>query len=199
MTKTNTEFKILALDVEVRNQLTDTPPFIEECGAILHEYHSRKDLATLDTLEYGNVLPFMPFMDPHGKIHRPTEGITQEELFHKLLLLIADADILVGHKGKWDVGQIKELLFKRYAQPDQLARIERLPIVCTMLGLADAIGHIDTIGNPSKWPELKEALDHYIPDNDFDPRHKGFEDAKATLQLFLAAFEAGDLPLQCAI
>jgi DNA polymerase III epsilon subunit-like protein len=138
-------------------------------------------------------------MDPHGEIHRPIDGITQEELFHKLQPLIAKADILVGHKGKWDVQNINDILFKRFAQPDQTAQFDKLPVVCTMLDLADAIGHIDTIGKPNKWPELKEALDHYIPDNDFDPRHKGFEDAKATLKLFLAAYEAGDLPLQCAI
>jgi hypothetical protein len=194
MKQQKTEYKILALDLEVRD--IDEPAHITQCGAILYELQSQKELNILNTRKSGYVLPKRVRKDKSGHILKPAESITQEELYNKLLPLITDANLLLYHNASWDSEYILDL-FVDFAGKEELELLNGLPIFCTMRDLAKGIGLIDTLGQAEKWPKLKEAIDHYLPGKEY-MLHDGYEDAKATLDVFIAAFEKGDVQLGLA-
>jgi DNA polymerase III epsilon subunit-like protein len=185
------EFKILVLDVETTG--LDASASIVQCGAILYELHSKEHLATLDTWVSGGIVPDEAFFMEAGITQENVDGgITQEELYLGLLPFVSQANVLICHNSDFDTRFIKGL-FEEHAGPEELTLYNSLPKLCTMKGLTDVIGLINYNGLP-KWPKLEEALDHYLPGYEFKA-HNAFEDTKATLTLFLAAFEAGDIEL----
>jgi DNA polymerase III epsilon subunit-like protein len=191
MIQQSSEFKMLVLDVETTG--LDASASIVQCGAILYELHSKEQRATLDTWVSGGTVPNEAFFAEAGITQEKVDGgITQKELYLALLPFFSQADVLICHNADFDTRFIKDL-FEEYAGSDELALYHSLPKLCTMKGLTDVIGLINYNGLP-KWPKLEEALDHYLPDYEFKA-HNAFEDTKATLALFLAAFEAGDLDL----
>jgi hypothetical protein len=191
MNQTPSEYKILVIDLEVEKQ--QEPKHIEQCGAILFDLHNRKELEKLDTTDFGYVLPKRVVEDKSGLILKPTKSLTQEELFNKLIPLITQADVLVFHNAHFDTENLQEL-FDEYAGAEELVHFEALPKFCTMMELRRAIGLDDRCGKPKKWPQLTEAVEHYLPDETFK-FHEGYDDAKATLAVFLAAFDKDDIHL----
>ncbi len=185
------EFKILSLDLEVID--LGEPAYIRHCGGILYNLHTREEIDRID----AEGLSEIPFADRDGNIVTIDHGLTQKELYHKLRPLISKASRLVCHNRNHDPKYIKAL-FVSYGSTEDNTHYDSLPWFCTMLDLAEAIGHIDQQGNTDKWPELKEALDHYLPDNTYEHRNNAFEDAEAALKLFLAALDAGDIPSEFA-
>jgi DNA polymerase III epsilon subunit-like protein len=187
----SSEFKILVLDVETTG--LDATASIVQCGAILYELHTKEQLATLDTWVSGGTVPDEAFFEEAGITQEKVDGgIAQKELYLGLLPFISQARVLICHNSDFDTRFIKDL-FQEYAGSEELALYNSLPKLCTMKGLTDVIGLVNYNGLP-KWPKLEEALDHYLPDYEFKA-HNAFEDTKATLDLFMAAFEAGDLEL----
>ncbi len=188
----NNEMKILVLDVETTGM--DDTDSIVQCGAILHDLNSSMQLATLDTWVCGGIVPDVPFFKEAGITQDKVDsGISQQELYTKLLPLFSEAKVLICHNSDFDTRYIKAL-FRKHAGPDELGLYNDLPKLCTMKGLTDVIGLVNYNGLP-KWPKLEEALGHYLPDYEF-MAHNAFEDTKATLALFLAAVEAGDMQLE---
>jgi DNA polymerase III alpha subunit (gram-positive type) len=187
----NGEFKILVLDVETTGM--DDTDMIVQCGAILHDLPARQQLATTDTWVSGGTVPDATFFKEAGITQdKVDDGMTQQDLYAELLPLFSLANVLICHNADFDTRFIKAL-FEKHAGPEELLLYNSLPKLCTMKGLTDVIGLTNAGGLP-KWPKLEEALDHYLPDYEFKS-HDAFEDAKATLALFLAAFDAGDLEL----
>jgi hypothetical protein len=191
LTPTNSEYKILVIDLEVKKQ--QEPKHIEQCGAILFELQTRKELAKLDTTDFGYVLPKRVVKDNSGLTLKPAKSLTQEDLYKKLMPLIIEADVLIFHNAHFDTENLQEL-FSEYAGDEELALFEGLPKFCTMMELRRVIGLTDDCGQPKKWPQLREAVHHYLPDETFK-FHEGYDDAKATLAVFLAAFDNDDIVL----
>jgi hypothetical protein len=191
MTQLNTEYKILVVDVEVRD--IDEPAHITQCGAILYELLSKKEMNILNTRKSGYVLPKRVRKDKSGYILKPANSITQEELYDKLLPFMTETNLLLYHNASWDSEYLRDL-FVDYAGEEELALLDGLPIFCTMRDLAKLVGLMDDLGQPEKWPKLIEAIDHYLPGKEYK-LHDGYEDAKATLDVFLAAYDKGDIQL----
>jgi hypothetical protein len=189
MNQQTTEYKLLALDLEIRKK--DDPAHIHQCGAILHELHSNTEIAKLNTKDFGHVLPKRLHKGKFGSVIKPAKSITQEDLFQKILPLIEQADLLICHKVIWDTENLKKL-FLEFASPDQIALLEALPAFCTLFDLAKIIGVLDDRGKAERWLRLENTYDKYFPGETFEP-HDAYEDAKACLRIFLKAYELKEI------
>jgi DNA polymerase III epsilon subunit-like protein len=188
-----TEYKILVIDLEVY-KLTHEPHHILQCGAILFELRSRKELATLNTVDHGFVLPKRVKKDNTGLTLKPAESLTQEELYDILLPLFKQTNSLLFHNAVHDCKYLRES-FETFGGDEELKLFDGLPKFCTMWDLKGVVGLTDPHGNPQKWLKLCEATHHYIEGKEYK-FHDGFEDAKATMDVFLAAFDKGDIQLE---
>jgi hypothetical protein len=193
MTQNPPELKILALDVEWRDEYEI--PHIHQCGAILHDLRSNKQLDKLNTKDFGYVLPKRIRKDRLGRTVRPaSKCMTQEELFQKLRPFFYNAHIMVCHNAFWDAGKIHDL-FHLMGGEEKSKIIANFPTFCTMKDLASAIGRLDKYGKPGGWQKLEDAYKHYCGEQ-FSKSHRGFEDAEACLKIFLKAYGKEEIRIE---